>query len=424
MTATHENAPVVVVGAGLSGLICARELLRAGRQVVVIEAEDSVGGRIRTAITSDGFRIDRGFQVFFAAYPALLRHVRLQALDPRYFTSDVLTVFDGRMERLGHPLFAPGSIMPALDSGLVSRRDMVALAAIALRALPLGDRPLPSAGRGTIDLLRQSGISQELQERVIIPFFSGTSLDRSLSSDATFFSLVLRSMAVGRTFLPASGVQRLPEVLAADLPATAIRLGERVEKILVAGGRVQGVQTSTGEVPAVAVVLATEAPEAARLGSVTVPEGRRSCTTVYLSPDRPLYEGPRLVLNGERTLVNHLVDLTNVSPDYAPVDRRLVAAVIIGEAVGTDDEITTRAVDDIATWLPGASSIRFDPVTVVRVPFSQFAQPPGIYSRLPGTSTPIQGLYLGGEVLHSSSIQGAIRGGEIVAAAVLRGSAA
>ena len=53
---------VVVVGAGLAGLVAARDLHAAGVQVVVLEARDRVGGRTLTLPAADGTPIDHGAQ--------------------------------------------------------------------------------------------------------------------------------------------------------------------------------------------------------------------------------------------------------------------------------------------------------------------------------------------------------------------------
>ena len=62
----------VVVGAGVAGLACARELHAAGLDVLVLEAGTVAGGRVRTDVV-DGFLLDRGFQVLLTAYPEARR---------------------------------------------------------------------------------------------------------------------------------------------------------------------------------------------------------------------------------------------------------------------------------------------------------------------------------------------------------------
>lgn len=57
----HE-ADVIVVGAGLSGLYAAREVLRAGLEPLVLEADDRVGGRILTQQVAAGIDVEIGAQ--------------------------------------------------------------------------------------------------------------------------------------------------------------------------------------------------------------------------------------------------------------------------------------------------------------------------------------------------------------------------
>jgi len=56
------NADVVIVGAGLAGLTAARDLVRAGHSVLVLEARDRVGGRIVSQPIGDGKTAEMGGQ--------------------------------------------------------------------------------------------------------------------------------------------------------------------------------------------------------------------------------------------------------------------------------------------------------------------------------------------------------------------------
>lgn len=59
---TRRSADVVVIGAGISGLVAARRLAAAGKSVVVLEANDRVGGRTHSLDLGDGLTTEGGGQ--------------------------------------------------------------------------------------------------------------------------------------------------------------------------------------------------------------------------------------------------------------------------------------------------------------------------------------------------------------------------
>jgi monoamine oxidase len=60
VTAYPETVDVVVVGAGLSGLTAARDLLAGGRSVKVLEARDRVGGKVHNQVLKNGGVVEVG----------------------------------------------------------------------------------------------------------------------------------------------------------------------------------------------------------------------------------------------------------------------------------------------------------------------------------------------------------------------------
>src|SRR5918992_1805242 len=57
-----EQADVVVVGAGMAGLIAARDLLAANVSVLVLEARNRVGGRLLSHTLENGAVVELGGQ--------------------------------------------------------------------------------------------------------------------------------------------------------------------------------------------------------------------------------------------------------------------------------------------------------------------------------------------------------------------------
>ena len=106
---------ILIIGAGLAGLSCARELAARGCTVEIIEAADRVGGRVATD-RFEGFTLDRGFQVFLTAYPEAGRALDYGGLSLRPFYAGALVRSGGRFHRLADPFRHPLDALPAVFS--------------------------------------------------------------------------------------------------------------------------------------------------------------------------------------------------------------------------------------------------------------------------------------------------------------------
>src|SRR5713226_80229 len=128
-----SNSPdVLIIGAGLAGLNCARTLHAAGVSFQIVEASHGVGGRVRTDEV-DGFLLDRGFQVLFSAYPEAQRALDYAALDLKNFTPGALSWFAGRLNKLVDPWRVPGSWKESFRSDFGTLPDKLRIAHLRSR---------------------------------------------------------------------------------------------------------------------------------------------------------------------------------------------------------------------------------------------------------------------------------------------------
>ncbi len=86
------DTPIVIVGAGLAGLVTAWELTRVGVACRVLEASPRVGGRVETAVFDDGLTAEAHMEEFWEGSPAypLLREFGLDVVEDCAHSSVVL----------------------------------------------------------------------------------------------------------------------------------------------------------------------------------------------------------------------------------------------------------------------------------------------------------------------------------------------
>jgi oxygen-dependent protoporphyrinogen oxidase len=162
-TPAQTEYPVVVVGAGISGLACAYHLQQAGIPVRVLEAGTRPGGMIATE-EADGFRFELGPQSFLSTEPLLglidalgLKH-RLLHADPRAPRYIVL-----RGKLVPAPLAPPSLLTTPLFSTATKWRLIT----------EMFRRSHPPAEDESIAAFVRRKFGDELLERLVAPFVSG-----------------------------------------------------------------------------------------------------------------------------------------------------------------------------------------------------------------------------------------------------------
>lgn len=408
---------VVIVGAGLSGLAAARHLTRHGIEVSVLEGSDAVGGRVRTDEV-DGYRLDRGFQLYNPAYPEGARILDHDALDLKPFIAGARIVIDRgsrrRVERVADPRRKPSWAVSSLRAHIGSPLSTARFGAYAVsRAV----RSVPSLLRDpdvtTEEALRRAGVDRALMETLLRPFLAGVFLDAELTTSRRFLDVVLKSFVAGTPSVPALGMQRIPEQLANGLD---VQLDHRVISVSAHGVDVIGGDSR----PAEAVIVATDPMTAAALVPGISAPAARSVTTWYYRPDcapTELADGEAVLIldgSGRGPLINTVV-MSHAAPDYAPPGGALVAASALGVWETPAHDIAVRK---HLAWLYGVPTTNWELIASYPIPYALPAMPvPFELQRPVGTAA---GVYVAGDHRDTSSIQGALVSGRRAAQAVLK----
>lgn len=409
-----KSPDVLIAGAGLAGLCCARRLQEAGVSFQLLEASDGIGGRVRTDEV-DGFLLDRGFQVLLTAYPEAKRVLNYTKLELKAFTPGAFSWYAGRMNELVDPWRRPGSWKASLQSDFGTLMDKLRLARLRSRLMRSSiEEIFKRPERSTKDALTAARFSKELIHRFFRPFLGGIMLDPELKSSSRMFEFVFKMISEGDTALPSRGMGAIPAQIAEKFPAGSFRLDTKVEALHESELTLAGGETLRAK----AIVIAVEGPSAAHLVGEVEPASR-SVTCFYYAADEAPIPRPMLVLNGDGAgPVNNFAVITQVAPSYGPKGKQLISATVLGVHKLTEAQLSGFIIAQMKNWFGKVASSwqLLRSYTIVH------AQPQQYVGALEPPERPVRirpGVYVCGDHRDNASIQGAMVSGRRAAEAVL-----
>ena len=267
----------IVVGAGHNGLVCSALLAKAGKRVLVLEANDQVGGAAITREFTDGYSVSACAHLLYQLQPEVRKELKLAT---RLVCEDMTTIALG--EDGNHLRIKTDSVEGVSDADAAQYRDfrkrMTRFSDLlrkyfnkspprlgtkdfkdlmTLGQLGLDVRMLGKAEMEALLRLIFMNIHDEVTERFESPMLKGAiSLDAVLGthlgprSPNTMMTYLYRMAGDhGRIGIPAGGMGSVSNELAhaARTAGATIRTSMPVKRIIIENGRATGVETETGD---------------------------------------------------------------------------------------------------------------------------------------------------------------------------------
>jgi phytoene dehydrogenase-like protein len=402
---------LVVIGGGIGGMATAITVAKQQQQqshtkkILLIESEPSVGGRVRSDVTDDGYILDRGFAVFIEAYPQSQEMLDYDALRLNQFLPGARVKLPNRekLAAVSDPLRRRRDIMKAITSPVGSFRDKANLLPLFFTVITKDIQTLFDENNEEIDTLTclrdKYNFSEEFISSFFAPFLEGIYLTPLSKQSSKMFYFVMKMFTVGSASLPMGGMQSVSDQLGQrclDL-GVDMKLNSRVLSIQQQSQQQQQQQSTSAtakesmfsvvvegrgqdeqqHLNAKSVVVATDFNVARKLlqdipgleSLKSLPKlSQRSVGCIYYAfPSPAPLEEPILILNGEgyerrntkEFPVNNICFPSIVQKSYAPNGYELCCVSLLEGAItghdGNQGALDMAVRKQLSVWFPASA---------------------------------------------------------------------
>lgn len=410
-----KNAQVIIIGAGLAGLTAAKVLKAAGKKVLIVEASDRVGGRVKTDEV-DGYLLDHGFQVLLTSYPETKHFLDYKALQLCRFQPGAVILNEKGMTKIGDPLRAPGSLISTLLSPAGTLIDKLLMLKLKLKLFRKTTASIFSSKElTTLAYLKNAGFSETMISQFFKPFMAGIFLEDQLSTSSRKFEFVFKMFSEGDAAIPAKGMGMIPLQLAASLSTEEIKFNQRVAAIHGDSVTTTCGLTYTGDF----ILVATDQPSLPEPYD-NIKKSYHSVTNMYFTSKVKPFEDPLIALNARRgKLVNNIAVMNQISSAYSPKQDALVSLSLIGNhRKSPESELQAGVIAELKTWFPEAVNWKH-----LKTYHIDYALPNNDQVNDLSTDkvfTLAANIFICGDHLMNGSINAAMKSGRLAAEAILK----
>ena len=394
--ASHTD--IIILGAGPAGLACALKCQQLGREYLLIEGSNRIGGRLGS-LYEDGYIFDLGFQVYNSAYVNTNRLLDLDELNLKYFKPGAAVHYGNSFQIVSDPLRDISKVFSTIFSNITTVSDKLKILSLKNSLSNYNIEEDKTDDITTLRFLKQYGFSEKMIDNFFIPFFSGIFHEKTLDTSSKFFKYVFSNFNNGLASLPEKGMQVIPEQLMSKIDIervmmekTAINLDDGNKVIFDDGDIIKGENIIlTGESTTLAEKIKYEYNEV---------------NTIYFTTENEIENGDYIHLYPEDDLINNIAIPSSISSAYSNGHSHLISITIL-EYDCSDIELIKKIRKRLSNYYGGEPG-SYDFLRTFSISKATIKQPVGHFERKKIVKN---GLIIAGEQSTNGSIEGAIISG-------------